>query len=697
MVANATAVNLPVIFANAATVTADYCSASNGVLDPGEAATLSLCLQNVGTAGTTNVVGTLQTAGGVTNPSGPQTYGALLAGGPAVCRPYTLNVSNLACGAAVTPTIQVQDGPADLGNVSWSLTTGLPTVVAVQNFDGVVAPALPAGWTTTSEAGADNWTTSVTTPDTAPNTAFINDPVTVSLTSLVSPAIVMPASGPAVLTFRHSRNLENTFDGGVLELKIGAGAFQDILAAGGTFAAGGYNGVLNTGFGNPLPGRQAWTGNSGGYVTTTVNLPAAVLGQTIQLRWRRGSDNSVGVTGWSVDTISLASGSTCCASSADLGITKSDGQASYVAGQPLSYSIVASNAGPSGSGATVTDTLPASLTGASWTCTASAGSVCGTASSTGNINAPITLLSGGTATFTLGATVSASAFGNLVNTATVAAGAGVTDGVPGNNSATDTDTGVPAADVSITKTDGRAFYRPGQALTYTLVVSNAGPSTSTGATVTDTFPADLSGISWTCLASAGSACAAPSGTGNLNTTVDLLASGTATFTVDATTSVTALGSISNTATVANAGGLLDPDLANNSATDVDTRRGGSYFTLSPCRVVDTRDPVGPAGGPALSSGGSRTFQLSGKCGIPANATAVSLNLTVTGPTSIGFLLLFPTGAPPPATSAINYSKGETRANDGVFLLGTGGQVDVRCGQISGTTHAIIDVSGYFLE
>jgi hypothetical protein len=114
-------------------------------------------------------------------------------------------------------------------------------------------------------------------------------------------------------------------------------------------------------------------------------------------------------------------------------------------------------------------------------------------------------------------------------------------------------------------------------------------------------------------------------------------------------------------------------------------------------VADTRDAVGPLGGPALLAGGSRSFELSGHCGVPANATAVSLNLTVTQPTDAGFLQVFPTGAPPPLVSAINYGAGQTRANNGVYSLGTGGRLDVRCGQASGTAHAIIDVSGYFVE
>ena len=102
----------------------------------------------------------------------------------------------------------------------------------------------------------------------------------------------------------------------VLEISIGGGAFQDILAAGGTFASGGYNSTLSTGFQNPLPGRMAWSGLSGGtaaapaYITTAVNLPAAATGQNIQLKWRLGSDNSVIPAtnpGARIDTISIVS------------------------------------------------------------------------------------------------------------------------------------------------------------------------------------------------------------------------------------------------------------------------------------------------------------------------------------------------------------------------------------------------------
>ena len=699
VVTNANEVAQPVVGADAGTVVSDSCSGGDGVLDPGEVATLSLCLRNAGAADSASVVGTLLATGGVTNPSGAQTYGVLSAGGAAVCRSFTLNVGSVTCGASVVATLQFQDGGLAVGSASWSFPTGQPATTLSESFDTVTAPALPAGWTTTSEAGADTWTTVATTVDSAPNAAFINNPATVSLTSLVSPVVALPALGvPAVLTFRNNYATENTYDGAVLELKIGAGAFQDILAAGGSFASGGYNGTLNSSFSNPLGGRQAWTGSSGGYITTTVNLPLAASGQSIQLRWRRGSDSSVSATGWRVDTISLVAGRTCCASPADVSLTKTDGRTSYAPGDALTYSIVASNAGPGAAGATVTDTLPAALTSASWTCAASPGSLCGSLSGSGNISAPVTLLSAGSATFTLAATVSSSAVGSLTNTATIATTGGVSDPVLGNNSATDVDSfSALSADLSITKTDGRTTYYPGQSVTYTLTVSNAGPNAAPGARVVDAFPSDLSGASWTCSASAGSSCASPGGSGNLDTTVDLLSGGSATFIVTASTSIAAPGSITNTATVAQAPGVADPNPANNTASDVDTRVGGSYYSVTPCRVLDTRNPAGPLGGPALTAGVPRSFQIAGNCGVPANATAVALNLTVTNATSIGNLRVYPTGAPLPLVSALNYVAGQNRANNGVYSLSAAGQLDVLCTQASGTTDAILDVAGFFVE
>jgi LPXTG-site transpeptidase (sortase) family protein len=125
---------------------------------------------------------------------------------------------------------------------------------------------------------------------------------------------------------------------------------------------------------------------------------------------------------------------------ADLSITMSDGLTSVSPGQAVTYTIVALNSGPSAvSNATVTDTMPAALTGVSWTCSASAGSSC-TASGSGSINdGAVSLPVGGSVTYTVTGTVASGASGNLSNIATISVPAGVTESDPSDNSAIDTD------------------------------------------------------------------------------------------------------------------------------------------------------------------------------------------------------------------------------------------------------------------
>jgi beta-propeller repeat-containing protein len=119
------------------------------------------------------------------------------------------------------------------------------------------------------------------------------------------------------------------------------------------------------------------------------------------------------------------------------------------------------------------------------------------------------------------------------------------------------------------------------------------------------------------------------------------------------------------------------------------------YTVTPCRVADTRNPSGPYGGPALAANSGRVFQITGQCGIPSTAEAVVLNVTVTGANASGDLRIYPTGAGLPAASAINYMGGKTRANNGSYALGSTGGLTVHCDQSSGSVHVILDVSGYF--
>jgi YD repeat-containing protein len=121
-----------------------------------------------------------------------------------------------------------------------------------------------------------------------------------------------------------------------------------------------------------------------------------------------------------------------------------------------------------------------------------------------------------------------------------------------------------------------------------------------------------------------------------------------------------------------------------------------YYTVAPCRVLDTRQPVGPSGGPILASGELRSFPVTGLCGVPAAAKAVMLNVTTTAQTQGGSLKVFPAGLAVPATSVMNFAAGQPRANNATVLLGTSGHATAQCSMATaGQTHVIVDVFGYY--
>jgi uncharacterized repeat protein (TIGR01451 family) len=253
-------------------------------------------------------------------------------------------------------------------------------------------------------------------------------------------------------------------------------------------------------------------------------------------------------------------------SGADLSITKTDGVTSAPAGGSVTYTITASNAGPSGvTGAKVADTFPASLT-CTWTCTGAGGGSC-TASGSGSINdSTVNLPVGASVTYTAACNIAASATGSVTNTATVATPAGVLDPVPANNSATDTDTLTSSADIRVTVNDGRNYVQVGDSLNYTIEVSNAGPSNAQ-ASVTDSLPALLSGGSWVCSGTAGVTCA--NGTGNtLSGNATIPSGGKATYVYSATVASAGNDLLNNTASASLTSGT-DPVPGNNSATDSD--------------------------------------------------------------------------------------------------------------------------------
>lgn len=324
-VVNICLTGVPVLSGGTLSITAESCGLPNTLPDPGETLTVSLPIINNGGANTTNVVATLRNTGGVINAGAGQAYGAIATGGGSVSRNFSFRVQpGLTCGSPITLTWDLQDGPTNLGTLVKAFNTGVPVINLTQNFDGVTAPALPAGWVQNQTTGTGiTWTTSATGPDSAPNAAFANEPVTIQGAALESPSFNV-ASAAAKLTFRNNFDTEPGFDGMVLDIKIGAGAWQDILTAGGSFVTGGYNATISSGFGSPIAGRQAWSGSSSGYTNVEVNLPPTANGQSVQVRWLMASDEGVGGVGVRIDNVVVTAGVACQGPCAPLRAVRAD-------------------------------------------------------------------------------------------------------------------------------------------------------------------------------------------------------------------------------------------------------------------------------------------------------------------------------------------------------------------------------------
>ena len=271
-------------------------------------------------------------------------------------------------------------------------------------------------------------------------------------------------------------------------------------------------------------------------------------------------------------------------------------------------------------------------------------------------------------------------------TATVPAGAttgpiGVTTpGGVGTSAGSFTVTGL--ADLAIAATGPSSAIRGGN-LAYTTTVTNNGPAPASSVQVALPTPAGLRFVSNAGACTTAFPCALGTMASGTQRTI------TATFEVPVDYAPAPI-EVSPAVT----SGTGDPNPANNTTT-VRTVFG-TFFTLVPCRVADTRDASSPNGPPALGPGDNRTLVLAGTCGIPAGATALAVNLTVTGATASGNVRLFPADVAMPLVSTINYVAGLTRANNAIVGASADGQVAITAHNASsGEVHLILDVTGYF--
>ncbi len=160
--------------------------------------------------------------------------------------------------------------------------------------------------------------------------------------------------------------------------------------------------------------------------------------------------------------------------------------------------------------------------------------------------------------------------------------------------------------------------------------------------------------------------------------------------------------VANAAIVAaGQGGAVSVFALANNPTDVildingyfDSTTGDSFYPVWPCRVEDTRRPAGPLGGPALSTGETRDFPVpSSPCGLPAAASAYSMNVTVVPAGYLGFLTTWAAGQPQPFASTLNSWTGKVVANAAIVPAGANGATSV---YVTNPTDVIVDANGYF--
>jgi hypothetical protein len=131
--------------------------------------------------------------------------------------------------------------------------------------------------------------------------------------------------------------------------------------------------------------------------------------------------------------------------------------------------------------------------------------------------------------------------------------------------------------------------------------------------------------------------------------------------------------------------------ARNVTATFGRQEAAYFYTLSPCRAVDTRS----GGSVPLQPGETRDFVVTGgDCGVEASAAAVAMNVTAVEASESGWLTVYPAGGIRPESSTINFNGGQVRANQVITGVGVAGSVSVFNGSL-GSVDVIIDVSGYF--
>ncbi len=314
----------PISFVSSAFTDAG-CTSANGYAEAAETIDLTVTIENYSTclSSITGILGTVTTSTpGVTITNAAQTFGNLSAVGSTAsnANPFVLDLDpGFASGTDIELLLTVGSsaGPA---LVPFSIPTGAPvqTTLLAENFDGVVAPLLPAGWSTALLVGTNNpWVTSMTFFASGANSVFCADVSVMSHNRLLSPPIVIPGNADLVdVTFDVTHNIEDdterkAWDGAVLKIEINdasttvkfAGAFASLFEP-------FYPWQMNRASGDdqPLQDLSCWSSDvTPNFSSVHLQFPG-LAGTTIRLFFEMGTDIAIGTpTGMFIDNIVVKS------------------------------------------------------------------------------------------------------------------------------------------------------------------------------------------------------------------------------------------------------------------------------------------------------------------------------------------------------------------------------------------------------
>lgn len=567
---------------------------------------------------------------------------------------YTLTVINNgpsdASGVIITDNI-----PATLNIVS--ATSNDATVSTTGNTVTFTAATLASGATATATIVVSVADTTITT---VANTATVTSVETDSNPNNNSSTANTTVTPVADLRITKTDSTDPVIAGGTMSYTLTvvndgpSGATNvvvtDILPAGLTFtSATASQGSVNHASGTVTANLGNMANGATATITINVNVGATATGTL---------SNTATVTGTETDddnTNNSDTETTAINSQVDLVVTKTDGLTNVISGNSLTYTILVTNNGLSqATNVNLTDALPASLTYTSHTVSQGTGTINGQ-----NFSAALgSLAPGASATITVTAAVSGTATGTISNTASVTSTE--TDTNTANNSATDTTTATPQIDLQITKTDTPDPVIAGNQLTYTIQVTNAGPSTATGVTVTDVLPSTLTFVSGT--STVGTV---TNSSGTVTGSIGTLASGaSATVTLLVTVAPTARGTISNTATVT--GTETDSNTANNTATATSTANGNIDLSIT---KTDSADPV--------IAGNTLTYAIT----VTNNGPSTATNVVVTDvlPSAITF------SSATASQGTVSNNAGTVTANVGTLAPGATATISIVTNIPSGIT------------